>query len=128
MTIFAITFALIAGLTGYLYFKERRERRIVRHLAIHYLDWCARKIEEVAGMATAQINALAMELAKARGQNLTLKQAMDEVSFSTLDAVRERRSEKEKFQSRLERNGIEPLGVADLGDLIWNPGSTSLKP
>jgi len=128
MSSLEIGLAIALVLTCVLLFRLYRKYLILRHVFIHSSDWWARKVEEVARSATDQIIRYAIEDAAERGGQLSANEARDCVNCDILDATKEWQEQADAMQARLKRNGIRPLGAADLDVLIWSPWIAGIKP
>lgn len=122
----ALSLTLILAI--FLILRLYRKHLILRHAFIMSSDWCARKIDEMTESACWCITDLVKESAARSGYDISDEEARGSVPLVILDAKREWTEQKEAFQSRLVRNGIKPLDIGDLDNLILNPGLAGLKP
>ena len=104
-----------------------RKQLILRHIFIKSSDWCGRKIEEVVESATSTISDMAKAQSRREGFEISDNEASNSVPCIVSDANKEWVEQKNALQSRLKRNSIDPLGVGDLDNPIWNPDYTGLK-
>ena len=127
MTTLEIVLAIALTLTCILLARLYRKHLILRHVFSHSSDWCACKIDEMVESACSSIGYIVTEDAARIGQEVTDKQARDNVPFVILNAATEWTTQKEAFQTRLIRNGIRPLDGHDLDDLIWSPWIAGIR-
>lgn len=128
MSTLEISLGIALTLASFLLFRLYRKQLILRHAFIRSSDWCARKIDEMTESASWCITDMVKQNAASSGHSITDEEARDHVPYVILDAKKEWVEQKEAFQSRLARNGISPLDLGDLDNLILNPGLAGLKP
>lgn len=110
-----------------LLFRMYRKQLILRHLFIQSSDWCARKIDEMVESASYAVMESEMARAAESGRMVPEDRARDAIPYVILNAKKEWLEQKDTYQARLRRNGISPLDIDDLDNLIIQPGLAGFK-
>lgn len=114
---------LVAALAilAYRHIRLYQKQRVLRHFFIEHSDWCATKIRDVSQSAIEQICLIHCERAESRGLRCDPSDYLGEVRNDILDATKKTTEQIDYMQRRLSRNGVPPLGYADLDATAFNP-------
>ncbi len=114
LTLLEITLIVLVALLSISFFYVLKQWLILRYVFFTSSDWCADKIKEISEDATESIVELVKQIYELKNtKNIEHDEAIKYVSTSILNANQDWFAQKEKFQTRLERNGQPRLSYDD---------------
>jgi hypothetical protein len=114
LTSLEITLIVVLTLLSISFFYVLKQWLILRYVFFTSSDWCADKIKEISEDATERIVELVRQLYELKNdKNIEHDEAIKYVSTSIVNANKDWFTQKEKFQTRLEKNGQPRLSYDD---------------